>query len=350
MTIEITKPAMHTDFPQWYASISIGEDEKTRQARWDAITTIVSSANRAIIEALIRIALSTRQKPDEPSLEVIREAFKATDQAFQTNGNDRELKVLAAICLAILMDRGGTSGAVACLMTLTALACIAKPNLPMDLGLLARNARSELSNAARRRGQLYETMSAALPVTVPDVLDEASTLATIKSVAAAVDSTSRHLRSLQALLRVQDEELQMLWWLIGQRSWDLECTFDAIPRNGQPLVFAKELADATHVLPGPLAIDALLSRAGLKDSKGIVIADAINSMKSDWLQSIMKWSDISPVSAPIHYAIKRQLETGPGDAWIAGWAAVTGVPETLELKPLALGDQFYNERVLLMLA
>ena len=75
--------------------------------------------------------------------------------------------------------------------------------------------------------------------------------------------------ALDSFIRVQDEELQMLWWLIGQRSEDLDRSFDAVPVDAQALVFAKELAAHTTGLPGPASIKGLLSRAGLKDrSKG----------------------------------------------------------------------------------
>jgi hypothetical protein len=51
---------------------------------------------------------------------------------------------------------------------------------------------------------------------------------------------------------------------------------------------------------------------------------------------------------PLHFAIKRQLETGPGDAWIAGWSATVGAPSDLTLPSLTLGNLFYRERLLLL--
>jgi hypothetical protein len=49
---------------------------------------------------------------------------------------------------------------------------------------------------------------------------------------------------------------------------------------------------------------------------------------------------------PLHFGVKRQLETGSGDAWIAGWAAAVGVPESFSLSPLDLGVLFYRESLL----
>ncbi|MOA64383.1 hypothetical protein D3C78_1904110 [compost metagenome] len=58
--------------------------------------------------------------------------------------------------------------------------------------------------------------------------------------------------------------------------------------------------------------------------------------------------DPSPVSTPLHFAIKRQLETGPGEAWVAGWAAATGIDAQYALPGLTLGELFYRERLLVL--
>jgi hypothetical protein len=56
----------------------------------------------------------------------------------------------------------------------------------------------------------------------------------------------------------------------------------------------------------------------------------------------------SPLSTPLHAAIKRQLETGAGEAWVPGWAASTDVDATHTLPSLILGELFYRERLLLL--
>ena len=153
---------------------------------------------------------------------------------------------------------------------------------------------------------------------------------------------------MNTFVRVQDEELQMLWWLTGQRSEDLDCAFGAVAADAQSLVFAKELADHTEFLPGPASVKGLLSRAGLKERKKIAISTAINAADSAWVRKFVPEGEPSPVSTPIHFGIKRQLETGQGEAWIAGWAAAVGVKATLAVSPLGLGVLFYRERLLLL--
>ena len=138
----------------------------------------------------------------------------------------------------------------------------------------------------------------------------------------------------------------MLWWLVGQRSFDYYCAFEDVPGEAQPLVFASELADETNFLPGPPSIAGILSRAGLKEGKMVSITRAINTAKPEWLKDALGEQEVSPVATPVHEAIKRQLETGAGDAWIAGWAASTGVDRDYKLSALTLGNLFYRERLL----
>ena len=69
----------------------------------------------------------------------------------------------------------------------------------------------------------------------------------------------------------------MLWWLTGRRSFDLDCSFDTVPVEARPLVFAKELSDSTEFLPGPASVKGLLSHAGLKDRKKVALSHVINA-------------------------------------------------------------------------
>jgi hypothetical protein len=159
-------------------------------------------------------------------------------------------------------------------------------------------------------------------------------------------ATAQAIRAANTFISIQDEELQMLWWLFGERSYDLDCAFSAIPAEAQALVLAKELADKTEFLPGPISAKALLSRAGIKDRKKVTIPDAVNRCDSAWLASLVNDSRASPVSQPIHFAIQRKRETGDQTSWVAGWAAAAGVEADRAVSALTLGNLFYRERLL----
>ena len=114
------------------------------------------------------------------------------------------------------------------------------------------------------------------------------------------------------------------------------------------LSLGKSWWDNTGLLPGPASVKALLSRAGLKDRKKVILSTAINAADQQWLQTFMAEIEPSSVSTPIHFGIKRQLETGPNrEAWIAGWAATADIAENVAVSPLTLAQLFYRERLLI---
>lgn len=357
---------MQEEFARWYGEVSLGGDQGRREARWEGVCTIVREASSDIVEGLLRLAHQSRHTPRSEVMEAIRHAFRGADEAFEMTGNDRELLILAGTCLAALMEETDEDvGAVAALAATTAgFGGARHPNLPMDLAALGETAIVRRGDGNRKRPSLTEFLktfrkfdfqNAETKVTDEQTFEgtaEAFKLAANKVRASMSQLTETHadaIRAIDHFLRVQDEELQMLWWLTSRRSWELECTFDDIPPDARPLVLASDLASNTEFLPGPPSVKGILSRAGLKQHETIRVVDSVNAADSGWLKGLVEDMDPSFVSTPLHVAIKRQLETGPGDAWVAGWAASTEVSDDYALSSLELGNLFYRERLLLLL-
>ena len=354
-----------TDFARWYQAVELSTDRSSLMARWKGIVAVVKDANSEYVETLIRLVFRSRQTAAEGTKGRIWEAFKNADSGFDIQYNDRELEVLSGASLVALMDKDDDVGALAALaITTTAFAGARKAEVPMDLCTLAENAIDRIASAHRRRPTLVEHGELVLPkfnlqkasskvreTESWEGIAEAFTSAASSIREALSASAERQMnghRAVSEFVKIQDEELQMLWWLIGQRSWDYDRTFRTVPVEVQPLVFAKELADSTEFLPGPPCAMALLSRAGLGERKKIGIGAAIDGSHTEWLQTLVGEEDPSPVSCPLHFAITRQLETGPGGTWIPGWSCTTGIGVTHAIPSLTLGVLFYRERLLRM--
>jgi hypothetical protein len=153
-------------------------------------------------------------------------------------------------------------------------------------------------------------------------------------------------KGINDYVTMQDEELQMLWWLFGGRSAELDRAFEAVPAEAQPFVFGTDLANITAVMPGPVSAKAMLSRAGVKEKKKTSVPDAVNGCDAAWLDGLLAGDEPSPITQPLHFAVKRKLETGEDTAWIAGWAAVAGIDAKYSLPALSLSNYFYRERLL----
>lgn len=361
---EVESQAQQPQFATWMRDFRLGQDDAPSLAqRWAGVTAVVAFAQDDEVEALIRLALKSRQQPGAAMLEKIVGAFAKTDSSFAATKNARELEVLAAITLVQLAQTITDPAApTAALAISTALISGARtPQLPLDLGKLGEHALKALSINRSKRPSLSAPPSSAKLTFEPAAakaraqfdsagLGEAFTLAGSAAGTSLNELQAKNsaaISALQTRLRQQDEELQMLWWLIGGGSEYLACEFDDVPSAAQPLIFAKELAEHTELLPGPASLRAILARAGVHDREQLVLSAVIGACKPEWLSGLTQEKGVSPVTCPIHYAIQRQIETGPGMDWVPGWAASAELPKELALTPLALAELFYRERLLL---
>lgn len=356
-------PAMHVDFPRWHSDVTVGTDTERKNSRWAAVHALAESADRHMVEALVRLAFNTtRHAPSNHCLAKIHEAFRSEDDTFDSKNANRELQVYAGACLQLLFEHNSDVGAAAALSVTTAAFIGARtPNLPFNLVTLAETALARIADANRARPALAingEMPKFNIDAAIAKVRAELNGESVAQAFTSIADSLNIALKTLSTrqmdefsavdrFIRVQDEELQMLWWLTGGCSFDTDYTFNAVASEAQPLLFAKELADSTTSLPGPRSIKALLLRTGIKERKKLTVAEAINAMEANWLSGLADESP-SPVTTPLHFAIRRQMETDGGDAWVQNWAAVVGSDGARQIPSVPLAVQFYRERLLVL--
>jgi hypothetical protein len=287
------------------------------------------------------------------------------DESFPQHGNDRELQLVCGAVLSELCRGDGELAAVTALALSAATMGGRQPQLPFDLGARADDTLTRLGESRRQRPEMvaaraaktarleFEKVAPAIKAQdVPSVIAGVQLLTQTSSTAVA--GLSKELfaavEGVRKFMLVQDEELQMLWWLLGDRSWDLNCAFSKVPREQRPLILGKELATLTSVLPGPLAVGALLSRAALKDSDELSIVTAVNACEDEWLRELVDGVAPSALTSPIHCAITKRLETGKGAAWVPGWAATTNLDGDAKQSSLQLAVRFYRECILTLLS
>ncbi|UPK12180.1 hypothetical protein IVA93_02855 [Bradyrhizobium sp. 155] len=354
-------PNMDPDFARWYREVSM-EDSKA-QARWVGIDQAIASPSRPMVEVLTRLAFDTKASAGgykDPALAeklaAFHDAFKAADADYEPE--KRESQVLAACALARLF---GWYSLAQLAVTAASFDGARTPALPMDLVGMAEQAIRSLSTARRVRPDVsklkvtlrdiaYEPDLAAVnlndPQTLKPVLVGLSNAvnASLKAVVVGVNASAD---KMSGYMRVVDEELQMLWWLLGERSLDLDQPFDKVENTMQPLVFARELATRTVSSPGPVAITALLARSGLMSRGKLSVVAAANAVPADWATKAVNQLPASPVTTPIHFALDKRVEAGAPDAWAAHWSALCGLAEDASLTPLRLAELFYREHLFL---
>lgn len=353
---------MHPEFAKWYREVNVDDNRDRLQRRWIGVSSLAGDATILDVESILNIVFHTRRTHSPETLGRIRQPFKNADDLFDSSGNDRELEILCGAVLAVLLERNDDiAGHAGLAISTTSLAGVRVPDLPMNLSTQAQDATARMSEVSRRRPEINLDLSSIPSVSFIDAkkkieeqFDATGVTAALDIEATAINGALETIAKLVSTVgkkndtftAIQDEELNLLWWVIGQRSDDLNQTFQQVPSKAQPLVFAKELATLTKFLPGPLSIKSLLSRAGLSDNTSVTIPETINACETPWLSSFAAGSDFSSVVQPIHFAIQRKLETGDQTSWVAGWARACAVDEQNAFSPLTLGWLFYCERLL----
>lgn len=352
---------MQADFRGWYEAVSLECDQEHLEARWEGVESVAEDATRTTMEALIRLAFRSRQQVASAELAELRNDFAGEAGP----PGDEELSLLASATLAQILTRNDADAAMAATLVKAAeFGGLRHLKQPMDLIGLAANAIVSLADSSRRRPSLAlgnataTKIDPAAAIEKLQAIDPTTVAAALTALAGSVTSTMASLsrrqqqfeQAVQTYVRMQDEELDMLWWLQGGRSLSLNIPFTDIDAIQRPFVLSRELAQATFALPGPPAISALLLRAGIEDDAQIAIADAVQSLSLEWLQEAIPEdcsSRISPVTTPIHEAIRRRLEVHGEDTWIPAWTSVCALDRSSQLPALELAVLVYREQLLI---
>ncbi|MCK1418136.1 MULTISPECIES: GTPase-associated system all-helical protein GASH [unclassified Bradyrhizobium] len=360
---EESVPPMRGEFPRWYRTVDVSENRARLDNRWKGVASLAKAADSAGIETMLALLLKSKSRPGDAAMAVLREHFRAADDLFDMADNDRELEILCGAALATILDGDGDIAVEASLKTSGAFFVGSrKATFPFDLAAAAEVAIARIADGRRTRptiGRVADVGRTGLDQATRDKMTKEGF--SIEVVMAGIDNLTKYTNSVMAdvvrktnaalagiddFVAVQDEELQMLWWLFGARSKTLDRPFVDVPADAQPIIFAAELADATRKAPGPSSVKPILSRAGLKECKKTAISTAINACDVSFLRTlVVDGAKPSAVTQPIHFAIQRKLEVGDDTSWPAAWSAITGIDSDLAVAGIDLGNLFYRERL-----
>ncbi|MCP2209674.1 GTPase-associated system all-helical protein GASH [Bradyrhizobium diazoefficiens] len=352
---------MRGEFPRWYRAVDVGENRARLDARWKGVSSLVDAADVGIIDTMLAVLVKTRTQPDAETMAKVRGHFKSADDLFEMSNNDGELEVLCGAVLATLLERNDDVSAQAALATSIALfAGARRTNFPYDFEAASEAAIARISEQRRTRpvvprlsqvgrfGVDSETIEKLKQGVTHELVVAAVNVVATQTYVAVGDMTAKAndaILAIEDFAAIQDEELQMLWWLFGGRSRKLDLPFADVPVDAQPIILASELADATKFMPGPESVKPILSRAGLKEHKTTGVASAVNACDVALLREFVKGIEPSPLVNPLHFAIHRKLEAGDNTSWAANWSAVTGIGADAALPCIELGNLFYRERL-----
>ena len=101
-------------------------------------------------------------------------------------------------------------------------------------------------------------------------------------------------------------------------------------------------------MPGPTAVSALFTRAGVPAAPVQTIVAAVQDMPVAWLDIALgdlKKDSISAITTPILFALLRRKELDGDQGWVAAWSKLTAMAESATLESLPLAEAAYREFV-----
>jgi len=351
------------EFSNWYASMSFQQDASFTEKRRIAIEGHVKAANRSSLALLAKLAFRLRPQMGSPEIAALRNSLAGD----ATQPGDDELIMLSSAALAEATNSATDAIAALAATVVTCVSCggLRELNQPMDLVGMGNNVLRKLSETSRRRPSLEqvkfvapiidkndETVVQATNTEVMLNVAQAIVAATNKAILAMARRQREFEATVQKYVNIQDEELDILWWLEGGHSFDLSLDFSKIAPEHLPLAIARELGSLTKVLPGPPALSSLLSRTGLLDAPLQSIPDTVQGMPQDWLNKAvdgLATDGFSATLTPILFAMQRRQEVDGKDDWIAAWCTMTGLSREAQLSPLQFAAAAYREFSLMRL-
>jgi len=292
----------------------------------------------------------------------IAEWFEKTvrefDPQFSIEIDKAEGGRIASLLLRNLMSRGSPQGALAILVCSY---CGRRTSVDNELLVAARDAIADAARARRivlaerkiampsakdLKAQLdttqqnwnADTVRTALDAVVADYRDN------IMKIASSATDAYQLLRN--DVIRLA-EEVDMLWWHIGDWSEKLDRPRSDLPQQAVAIVSGVEIGDFVQQVPGPYGAYGILRRTlGKTSDQNCKLQDVVSSLGGD----VKKLAHELPQSAmgvfPVHAAMRVAADRGQ-DGWIAVFDQAASDVKDFDLNYFELAVQTFRERVLI---
>lgn len=363
---------MHEHFPDWYREVSIEPTQELLKLRTKGINKVISSINPQHALELVRLLFSLSLH-EKDFCDTFCNKFRSVDSTFPLRDNKQELTILAGTTIAEIV---ATQNKYA---NLVALATVCASFLPYNSEPPIKDILSEtkeylLAISAKLRSNIKQFPSNLPNLKIEETLNKLKTnfeanpdlpltelrepliscLARINNaVARLTEKVNETNNSTAKTFALFSEETNILWWLFGEFSHDLDKHIADVPFPAACLVVGKELADLVDAIPGPLAanafLDKMIQQGRSELAETISLKDAINQSPREWRENWMKNSmvDLTKSVSPIHYAVKTSLSTEGDTNWGAAYRKEVGITFSHKTKPLDFALQVYRESLLL---
>lgn len=317
-------------------------------------TALDEDANR--IADLAHFAYSIPHALQSDADSWLEETLRANDNTFTISQDREEAALLAALVLRERLSRNVTATPV-----IVHAASFVGKRPTADKGALSAAARQRVQDQVRRRGtsttQTKVSQAKAAEITAliekyREVEDTASEIAILEGVNADYNAQITQVaktanKAIEAVFnenRRLAEEIDLLWWHLGQYSLLLDRPLSEIPELARPIVIGLDIAEMVNILPGPFGVYGIMRKAlGDLASKQLKLSETIKALDPDFDGIVGRIENYG--LAPIHGACGEVLLDGAAVS-PAQFKRKTGLNFDLKLTAFEVAMQSYHEGML----
>ncbi|EHI99073.1 hypothetical protein CDLVIII_2429 [Clostridium sp. DL-VIII] len=295
---------MEKNMGTWYGQANIACTADILDKRKKSIKTYIEEGvDWNFIKNIIKLFMKVQNNKQDKFKDSFAEIFIKDDSAFSYE-QDKEIQLLAGIMLnEILKDNDKYN-------TIIELSCICLKNYydPPIEGVfnniengfyesLKQLRENEDNDYAKRNfGKSLQVMIKENPSLVTSNLNE-EVAKQLESLKQNIISIFSNFEKMQKINSLKSEDSEVLWWVIGEWSCDLNKPFKEIDDNFIPILIGKEMADKVNVLPGPFAAKAVINKilSNFKD-KQLYVYKYAEKIERDWLEKFIEKYYIEAIS------------------------------------------------------
>lgn len=322
-----------------------------RESSHDEIVKQIKTSTHVLDLCRFAFGLSVRPEGELATL-LIAEVRKG-DAQFSLTHDRMEADRIAALVLTERLARHYIQDAIAVLAV-----SFAGLRASADEGGLTHRALTCLAQKARAIGKAKK----APTITYPMVENRSALVAaldqltpqTIKPLAEALigdDRTAVEGLAKSATAATQElflenqrlaEEIDLLWWHIGDWSECLDQPLAQVPERGRGLIAGADLAAIIRALPGPYGATGILRRSlGSDADQPMKLSEAVEALSPEDLNKAYRACTDTDI-LPIHTAVQLYVERGRG-VWGQAFEKTCGLSADVELSPYKIALQAFWE-------
>ncbi len=363
---------MHKFFASWCQEVDVNPDPEAMKAH---ASVIEAEAKKIDVRKAIEMVkfMVFPQLGRGATVEDLCVALQKANPSFPMKDNARALSVFAGALLAEVLEQRKDEVADAAALATTCGCFLPHASSPPVKDVLGEAEEYLRKRSCELREDNQPEKAKPQSVNVAKALDDhlakcqepnlpsaelvSPFVDAIKQIATAVNAISsvreKALADSVRLIRLLQEEVNILWWVFGEASKDLSVELSKVEATWAPILVGKELADLVQIVPGPMSAGPMLKKM-LTYTKGrgrakVSLASSVNACSREWREDLGLKDQVSKTGpvCPVHLALSCSLATDGDDDWMPVFRKAAGQDTDVSKLPVEIALQMYRERLLM---